>query len=194
MPSHDSWLLLESAKIVVYDVDRESNRELIVVELGSGSGYVTVSLLKMFPPKSFYAIMVDLDPRAVYSSWSTARANNVDMVVDVVQCDAATCLRRGVADFVYFNPPYLPVCDGDTHSIAWDGGEDGLEVWNKFFEGSIYICKEVCRIVFILSSLQNLDKMFRKVFQSCSRIEVVECQFFFFEAICGVVVECPQSR
>lgn len=191
-PSHDSHILLETLRHVIA-LDRGSRSKSsvkLLLELGSGTGYITAGLVKEFEPGSAYAVMIDVDPRATYASWLTSRVNEVDAFVDVVQCDGSTCIRSRSVDLVYFNPPYLPVCDDLPEAISWSGGEDGLRVWLKFFFGATRVCKSGCKIVYVMSTLQDLAKMF-KYLSSCSSIEIFECQSFFYETICGVVVECP---
>lgn len=189
MPSHDSFILLETVKDVInsYREDVENNN--VVLELGSGSGYVSIQLIEMKKPYPPYIVMVELDPSAAYSSWVTAKANGDDIFVDVVQCDSATCFRSKFVSLIYFNPPYLPVCDDYPNALVWNGGANGLDVWLSFFSESLRICNKNCVIVFIFSSLQDLKEMFR-VLSSCRYIEIFQCQSFFFETICSMVVKC----
>lgn len=185
-PSHDTFTLLETVR---YIIDRHvpSLDKVIALELGSGTGFVSAYLAKL--GKISYAIMIDVDPKAVYSSWATAKANDVGISVDVVQCDSATCIRSGAVDISYFNPPYLPVCDDVPEAVAWNGGDDGLDVWRTFFLESLRVCRNNCWIVFVFSSLQNTEKMFSHI-SSCKYIEIHECKAFFYEIICGMVVKC----
>jgi len=157
------------------------------LELGSGSGYVSAQLVLL--GAVLYSIMVDIDADAVYSSWATAKENSIDQRVDVVQCDGASCIRSNAVDLVYFNPPYLPVCDDMPGAIAWNGGGDGLEVWTKFFEESLRVCREICAIVFVLSSLQNVRKMLEHL-SRCRSVELLNCEAFFYEMLCGVFTQC----
>lgn len=184
-PSDDSEVLLKAVKYSI--VTRKLKSIDIAVEIGSGSGYITARLLS--ENKISYAIMIDLDPYAVYSSWNTLKINNIDDKADLVQCDGASCIRSSIVELVYFNPPYLPVCDDIPGAVAWNGGKDGLEVWEKFFIESLRICRNRCSIVYVFSTLQNMKKMFRYI-ASCKHIELMICEPFFYETICGVMVEC----
>lgn len=160
----------------------------MVLELGSGTGYVTTKLLAN--SKARYAILIDVEPNAAYSSWMTLKINNLDDKADVVQCDGASCIRSHVVNIVYFNPPYLPVCDEIPEAIAWNGGEGGLEVWIKFFEDAFNVCRDRCFIIFVFSTLQKIDDIFNKV-SVCKHMEIINCESFFYEMLCGAVVECP---
>lgn len=185
-PSHDTFTLLEAVKYIVSRYASLLDKGT-AIELGSGTGIVSAYLAKL--RKISYAIMIDMDSKAVYSSWATAKANNVDPWVDVVQCDGATCIRSGVVDISYFNPPYLPVCDDIPDAVTWSGGRDGLEVWNSFFLESLRVCRSNCWIIFVFSSLQNLEKMLNQI-SSCEYVEILDCKAFFYEIICGMVVKC----
>lgn len=184
-PSHDSYILMET---VMHALRGGLAKQLASgLEIGSGTGYITVRLakLRMFS----YAIMSDIDSNAVYSSWATAKANNVDDIVDVVQCDSATCIRGNSVDIIYFNPPYLPTCDDVDGAIAWNGGAFGLELWNRFFTDAVRICNDDCFIVAVFSSLQDLEKLFNTL-SRCKHVEIFSCQSFFYETLCGAVLKC----
>jgi HemK-related putative methylase len=182
-PGHDSEILLKSVDHVI---ELGTARLGVLLEIGSGTGYVSAKL--MFKYDIGYAILIDIDPKAVYSSWKTVKMNEIDWKVDVIQCDGASCIRREVVDLVYFNPPYLPICDDIPEAIAWNGGENGLEVWSRFFRDSLSVCKKGCTIVFIMSTLQKVDELLKYIL-NYEYVEVLNCEHFFYEMICGIVVK-----
>lgn len=183
-PSHDSFILLSTLQQIVQNNELVDARNFL--EIGSGSGYVTLNLCRLICNNSRYMIMIDVEQYAVYSSWLSIKRNNMDVYVDVAQCDAASCIRSNSIDVIYFNPPYLPVCDDFPEAIAWNGGEQGVEVWSKFFENSLKICKNQCIIIFVFSSLQNIEKIIHQI--SSLDTEINQCQNFFYESICTIVV------
>lgn len=183
-PSDDSYILTKT----ISDID---NCLSIALELGSGSGYV--SIYRMKKCKKSYTIMVDISPCSVRSSWESAKINGIDDLVDVIQCDAGTCIRSMSIDTIYFNPPYLPVEEfNDILSISWSGGIDGIIVWSKFFNESYRICRDNCKIIFIVSSLQDIGKIIDILSSMCSEIEFYMCKEFFFETICSVITRCKR--
>ncbi|MGY2002373.1 peptide chain release factor N(5)-glutamine methyltransferase [Blastococcus sp. SYSU DS1024] len=113
--------------------------EPVVVDLGSGSGAIALSLAHEHPGARVTA--VERDPGAI--SWTrhnaAARAAAGDTPVDVVAGDMTDpeLLREldGAVDLVVSNPPYVPdgarvpreVADHDPPLALW-GGPDGLDV------------------------------------------------------------------
>ncbi|MEM1541776.1 MAG: methyltransferase [Ignisphaera sp.] len=189
-PSHDSYILAST----LYEVlnNNELRRNLVLLEIGSGTGYISIRLcMSIYSNPTKYVIAIDIDPYAIYSSWLSTKINGMDMYIDVVQCDSASCIRSNSIDIVYFNPPYLPVCDDIPEAIAWNGGKNGTEIWREFFNNSLRMCRDRCRIVFLFSSLQNLEEVLEHI-QICEYIELHQCQSFFYETLCSMVVECRQ--
>ncbi|MGY1825006.1 MULTISPECIES: peptide chain release factor N(5)-glutamine methyltransferase [unclassified Blastococcus] len=113
--------------------------EPVVVDLGSGSGAIALSLAHEHPGARVTA--VERDPGAI--EWTrhnaAARAAAGDTPVDVVAGDMTdpALLREldGGVDLVVSNPPYVPdgarvpreVADHDPPLALW-GGPDGLDV------------------------------------------------------------------
>lgn len=77
-----------------------------VAEVGVGSGYVTIELLKEAP--WLYAVGIDMSRGALEACAANARAHGVHGRLDLVQCHAASCLRARSVDVAFSNPPYLP--------------------------------------------------------------------------------------
>lgn len=133
-------------------------------------------------------MLVDISPCAVASCWSSAKINGLDHIVDVIQCDAASCLRSTAADVVLFNPPYIPVEEWEEWiGYSWSGGREGLEVTLKFLGEAIRICGNH-EIYFIASTLQNVVSLFSMLNESCEVVEILECRDLFFETLCVIRV------
>jgi len=190
-PSHDTAILVD----ITYEM-LSKHRELsssTLVELGSGTGYVTLSILLKLRPY-LYTILIDLSPCATLCTWINLKRYSVDCCTDVVQCDSASCLRSSASRFIFFNPPYIP--EGNIHDLsdlAVCGGLNGTEVWRLFYDNAIRVCKRPCYILFVFSSLQKLETIFRIVLNTCNSLEVHDCYYFFFESICGAVVRCEDN-
>lgn len=112
-------------------------RELVVVDLCTGSGAIAVALAAAVPTARLTA--VELEPAAV----ALARDNCERLVpgrVEVVQADATApgtlALLDGTVDVVVSNPPYVPAGAVEDPETAWHdpgralfgGGADGLAV------------------------------------------------------------------
>ncbi|MEM0026405.1 MAG: methyltransferase [Ignisphaera sp.] len=185
-PSDDTYIVVDAFNEVLHRSKRLIN---LLIEVGSGSGYITISILKTMLLRSMpHAILIDISPCAVTSSWNSIKLNDLDMYSDVIQCDGLSCIRSFVADIIVFNPPYLPVEDsGSWLARSWSGGIDGLSVWLKFFEESLDRCKHsICTIIFTLSTLQNIEKALGSLGKNCIAVDFYKCKSFFFETICVV--------
>jgi release factor glutamine methyltransferase len=107
--------------------------EPVVVDLGSGSGAIALSIAHEHPGARVYA--VERDPVAI--EWT--RTNAAGFPVEVLAGDMTdpALLRDldGTVDLVVSNPPYVPdgarvpreVADHDPPLALW-GGPDGLDV------------------------------------------------------------------
>jgi release factor glutamine methyltransferase len=113
--------------------------EPVVVDLGSGSGAIALSIAAEHPGARVTA--VERDPGAIEWTRHNARIRSAagDTPVDVVAGDMTDPLLLrdldGTVDLVVSNPPYVPdgalvpreVADHDPPLALW-GGPDGLDV------------------------------------------------------------------
>ena len=84
----------------------------VVVEVGSGTGYVVTSaaLLANDASTSCRCFATDVNPDAVAATRATANAHGVGDAVEAMQCDLLGPLREshaGKIDLLLFNPPYV---------------------------------------------------------------------------------------
>ena len=107
----------------------------IVVEIGSGSGVVSVFLQQMLigccgddsdspPPNVVFSLCTDLNPNACRTTKRTASLNfNDDKInarhlnLDAVNCDLLDAMRERLAgkiDVLVFNPPYVPTSEHEA--------------------------------------------------------------------------------
>ncbi len=173
-PSDDSYALLEALE----DVRGRG----IAIDIGCGTGILSIALAR----KGFLTICVDISPCAAYCARETMSVNEVDNLVDVVQCDSGSCMRSGVAKVVIFNPPYLPVSDSVNGATSWSGGVGGVEIALKFLRDAVRICGDDCRILFVVSSLQKFEVLVNALADKCRDIVVEWKKSFFYERI-GIV-------
>lgn len=132
IPRPDSETLISAA----LEIFRESPPETIL-DLGSGSGCLPISLLTEWPETR--ALAVDRSAAAVALTARNARRHGVSGRLGVVQGDWGAALAAQ-ADLVTINPPYIPhqdikdlapdVKDFEPH-LALDGGPDGLEAFRS---------------------------------------------------------------
>ena len=84
----------------------------VVVEVGSGTGYVVTSaaLLANDASTSCRCFATDVNPDAVAATRATANAHGVGDAVEAILCDLLGPLREshaGKIDLLLFNPPYV---------------------------------------------------------------------------------------
>ena len=129
--------LAERAPIPSGEVDPfgPAPQEVRVLDLGTGSGCLAVTLAKRNPGAQVTA--VDVSPDAVALAKRNAEAHGVSDRVRVVEGDLFSAVAGQRFDLIVSNPPYVrteelsglqaDVRDHEPH-LALDGGTDGLEI------------------------------------------------------------------
>ena len=140
IPRAETEYLVEVIKNSMPDVPRR------VLEIGTGSGAISIALASVYPG----ALIVATDVSAL--SLDNARQNISDHAlesrIDLVQCDMYDGLV-GEFDLIVSNPPYIPrsrlqelprsVREFEP-MLALDGGEQGIEFSQKLIlEGRRYL-------------------------------------------------------
>ncbi len=175
-PSDDTYMIMDAIKSL--------SRARIALDIGCGSGVLSIVIAR----KGIVALCVDISPCAVESALSTARNNRIESLVDIVQCDSATCLRSDSVDLVVSNPPYLPVREHHLdEGISWSGGVDGIEIPLRFLTEGMRVCKSNCTIVFVVSSLQKFEALFNELARVCRDVLIEWRARFFFERL-GLII------
>ncbi len=114
-----------------------------ILDVGTGSGNIAVTLAKHIPQARVVAIDISEDALAV--ARKNAVAHGVADRIDFVRADILQWLTPGQAfDMVISNPPYIP--SGQIASLpmdvqkeprmALDGGEDGLKFCQMLIKSS----------------------------------------------------------
>ena len=154
-PAEDSFLLAENVEIISHEK---------VLEVGSGSGYVSLFLASKFPNADFFCL--DLN----YAAIKATKANSVEnrLSIEVLNCDLMSALigtdiLESYFDVVLFNTPYLPVTEKGEIELAWAGGKDGIEVTNRFIEQLPRILTKKGRCYIVVSSKTNLTELEKSV-------------------------------
>lgn len=82
-----------------------------ILDIGTGSGAIAVSLARMIPEASVVAIDISEDALAIARTNAVRNGANVEFV----QADALGDLRRlGMFDVIVSNPPYVPRSDREA--------------------------------------------------------------------------------
>ncbi|GAA2721586.1 peptide chain release factor N(5)-glutamine methyltransferase [Actinocorallia aurantiaca] len=109
----------------------------VVVDLGTGSAAIALSIAQEVPQARVHAVELDADAYR----WASRNIENLDERGQVTphHTDFARALPEldGLVDLVVSNPPYIPmseweyvprdVRDHDPAAALWGGGDDGLD-------------------------------------------------------------------
>jgi release factor glutamine methyltransferase len=125
-------------KIKSMDLDR-----IKVVDIGTGSGAIIVSLTKL-ATKKIEAIAVDISADALDVAQENARNHDL---LDRIDFRLGSLLEpvSETVDIIVSNPPYIPTSDIDNLQrevknepmTALDGGKDGLDFYRKIINQSV---------------------------------------------------------
>lgn len=125
IPRADTEVLVEEI------INLVSTQNLSILEIGAGSGCISVSIKKYCPSCSITAI--DISDTALEVSKGNAELNNVD--IELIKKDILKDTLDNKYHIIVSNPPYIPSSHIDTLDsnvkdyepiISLDGGEDGL--------------------------------------------------------------------
>ena len=138
IPRPDTEILVEEAIS-----DLKNRGALSILDIGTGSGAIAVSLAKYLPLSNVYA--VDISKDAIEMARKNAESNGVSQRIDFLLGNLFEPfeLIGEKVDVLVSNPPYIPA--GDIDSLqrevavyeprgALDGGLDGLDFYRTIVE------------------------------------------------------------
>lgn len=140
IPRGDTEILVEEA-LARYLQDYKG-REISLLDIGTGSGAIAVSLARLIEASTVYAI--DISPDALAVAEKNAEALGVKerlhfRLGNLYESISSDGLTKAF-DFILSNPPYIPqlvveglaaqVKDFEPH-LALSGGEDGLDYYRQ---------------------------------------------------------------
>lgn len=113
---------------------------LRILDLGTGSGCLLISLLSEFPNAS--GVGADLSSKAIQKAAKNAKFNEVDNRSEWVESDWFKNVAENRFDLIVSNPPYIDsdVIESLDESVknhdpilALDGGQDGIQAYRHIF-------------------------------------------------------------
>ena len=141
IPRPETEILVENA-VRCLSVAATSHRALRILDIGTGSGCIAVSLAKLLSDPVIDAI--DISGPALIVARKNAGLNKVS--INFMQSDLFNHqdLETGGYDLIISNPPYIPT--GEIRKlqpeirfepfIALDGGSDGLDFYRRIIKES----------------------------------------------------------
>ena len=138
-PRPDTEALVE---LVLKHFAARAGQQLSVLDLGTGSGIIAISLLAHLPNAA--ATATDISSGALAACQRNAKANGIADRLTIVQSDWFEKVT-GQFDLIVSNPPYIPSSDifGLSRGVrdfdplrALDGGADGLDAYRSIAAGA----------------------------------------------------------
>ena len=138
VPRPETELLVET----LIELNDSSNK-IRILDLGTGSGAIIISLLSLLPLSEGTA--VDISPTALAVATENAERLGVRESFTPVLSDLYSKLPAGERyDVIVSNPPYIPTEDITTLAAdvqkepkgALDGGKDGLDFYRRIIAGA----------------------------------------------------------
>ncbi len=151
-PRAATELLLETA---IYTLEETFGRKkpLVGLEVGTGTGCISVNLLLEFP--ELRMVGVEIDPVAAENTLENAKLYGVADRLELIEGDifekCPRLAREGFRfDFVISNPPYIALRDAENlppevrneNPLALFGGEDGTLFHRYFAENCPSVLKK----------------------------------------------------
>lgn len=143
VPRPESELLVEA---VLKNIESrgDSSTAVSVVDLGAGSGALTLAIATEAPQS--HVIAVEKDPAAI--EWLRRNVALISEDVRILESDVADALIGVKCDVVIANPPYIPngqelpkdVAEHEP-AVALFGGESGMELPIRFIEAAARLLK-----------------------------------------------------
>ena len=156
-----------------------------ILELGTGSGAISIALLKEFPNSK--VIATDINIKALELAKKNAIKNKVIDQINFICCNWLDSFVNSNFDLIIANPPYIKtevIKDLDPEvkyydpMIALDGGEDGLVAYNKIITALKPLLKSDIIILFeigydqdkkVSNLMRKNEIMYVKVFEDYSK-------------------------
>jgi release factor glutamine methyltransferase len=150
IPRPETEFLVENVINLARGLDGD-DRELIILDVGTGSGCIAVTLAVHVPRAR--VIATDISGRALDEAREHAGRHGVADLIEFVEGDLLEPLKAGArgahagglegrVDFLASNPPYVPACRPDLlqrevrewePGVALFGGPEGVDFYKRLF-------------------------------------------------------------
>ncbi|MBT4921834.1 MAG: peptide chain release factor N(5)-glutamine methyltransferase [Rickettsiales bacterium] len=157
-PRPDTETLID---IVKDNFDKKDN--FCFLDIGTGSGNITTTLLAEFANSSGFAL--DISKNALIIAKNNTVTHKVDNRVEFIQSDLFENMTKTCKfDLIISNPPYIPTKTIQNlekevscyePNIALDGGSDGLDFYKKISKNAKKYLKTNGKLLFEIGFDQN---------------------------------------
>jgi release factor glutamine methyltransferase len=179
IPRQETEILVEVALRQLRTPNSEL-RAINILDLGTGSGCIAVSLAKLLRQAKITA--TDISESALEIARHNAESNNVADKIKFIQSDLFNNyeLRTMNYELIISNPPYIASGEIDhlqpevkyEPRIALDGGQDGLDFFRKIIiEAPRYLKKEG---LLMLEVGFGQASAIKNIFQKSEDFEIIE--------------------
>ena len=128
-----------------------------IMEVGCGTGYLVIRLMKVCPESKFVAI--DINTHALQLTLENINLNELDQKkIEFIHSDLFSKIKPQLFDIIIFNPPYLPtenrfdkLNDSNIINLAREGGD---KIINEFLSSVENFLSSDGKIFMILSNYQ----------------------------------------
>ena len=160
IPRPDSEIIIEEA---LKHIDRKNKG--FILDIGTGSGCLVISLAKERPSFSYFAI--DISKKALKIAKINAKMHQLENRIKFYQ-SCVDNFFKGKYDLIISNPPYinkfkLKYLDKDIFGfeplIALEGGLDGSSILNKVIKKSSSLLKVGGKLILEIGFDQKLKTM-----------------------------------
>lgn len=157
IPRQDTEILVE--KLIEIFKDKKCE----ILEIGSGSGAISISLAKMI--KKSKVTSVDISKKALEISKKNAKLNNVFKKIDFIKSDVFEKIDKKF-DLIVSNPPYIKSKEIKKlqkevsmyePKLALDGGKDGLNFYRNITSNAHKFLKQNGILAFEIGDNQSED-------------------------------------
>ncbi|HHT50338.1 MAG TPA: peptide chain release factor N(5)-glutamine methyltransferase, partial [Eubacteriaceae bacterium] len=154
IPRPDTEILVEEAIQEASLMDKP----LIIVEIGTGSGAIALSLAHYIKDAQVHTI--DISPKAIAIAKKNAKKLSLEEKVIFHQGDLLSPIKGildGKVDILVSNPPYIPSKDilslqrevqFHEPSLALDGGIEGLDFYKRIIDEVLDFLSHQARLIF----------------------------------------------
>jgi len=133
-------------------LDKQNIRGLKILELGAGSGYLSIKAAKM----GASVTASDISQLACKTIQFNAIQNKVK--VEVLQSDLFENFKKTTFDLILINPPYYPRNPKNEADFAWFCGEN-FEYFQRLFSTIKLFLSQNGKMIMVLSEDCNIEKI-----------------------------------